>query len=87
MALQRDQVLCRLNLFKSLSRKEYSNSTETLIINHLKNTAPEEKEAEAERIEDLTRSLTEKELVDYLMKLDPTLTTEDTPTTPDHRVF
>ena len=87
MALQRDQVLCRLNLFKSLSRKEYSNSTETLIINRLKNTAPEEKEAEAKRIEDLTRSLTEKELVDYLMKLDPTLTTEDTPTTPDHRVF
>ena len=87
MTIQRDQVLCRLNLFKSLSRKGYSNSTETLIINHLKNTAPEEKEAEAERIEDLTRSLTEKELVDYLMKLDPTLTRVYTPTTPDHRVF
>ena len=87
MTIQRDQVLCRLNLFKSLSRKGYSNSTETLIINRLKNTAPEEKEAEAKRIEDLTLSLTEKDLVDYLMKLDPTLTTEDTPTTPDHRVF
>ncbi len=87
MIIQREQVLCRLNLLKALSRKEYSNSTETLIINRLKNTAPEEKEAEAKRIEDLTLSLTEKELVDYLMKLDPTLTTEDTPTTQDHRVF
>ncbi len=87
MIIQREQVLCRLNLLKALSKKVYSSSTEALIFNRLKNTAPEEKEAEAKRIEDLTRSLTEKELVDYLMKLDPTLTTEDTPTTPDHRVF
>ncbi len=87
MTIQRDQVLCRLNLLKALSKKVYSNSTEALIFNRLKNTTPEEKEAEAKRIEDLTRSLTEKELVDYLMKLDPTLTTEDTPTTPDHRIF
>ena len=37
MTIQRDRVLCRLNLYKTLSKKGYSNSTETLIINRLKN--------------------------------------------------